>query len=273
MIRIIVRCCAGLLGLAALWIGIDLAGEPYRDSVQFRHAGACSVASAGSAGSAGGVVSAGSTGSAASTEPGGGAAAVEGRGCLGHETGEVVDKRTTTRTTTTGSTDTSSTTTETVYQLSVRRAAGAVTRLEVGSALYGGADKGDRADLEIWYGEVVGVTVDGRRHGMLPSSSGRLTWDLLLAWVGLGVLLWSLLGGGRAITFFGIMGHRAFAWVWFGLWTLWPVTGLVAGGASVSGLLVSAVFWLFGAVIAVVFFRNDDGFGRSRGTRRRWRSR
>ncbi|MFC5666596.1 hypothetical protein ACFP3U_26955 [Kitasatospora misakiensis] len=254
MIRIIVRCCAGLLGLVAVWVGIDLAGEPYRDSVQFRHAGACPVAAVADAGS------------------GGGAAANEGHGCIGRETGRVVDKKTSTRTTTTGSTDTSSTTTETVYLLSVRRSSGTVERIEVGSSLYAGAEREAVADLETWYGELVGVTVAGRHHGMLPSSSGRLVWDLLLAWVGLGVLLWSVLGGGQAITFFGIMGHRAFAWVWFGLWTLWPVTGLVAGGASWSGLLISAVFWLFGAVIAVVFFRNDNGFGR-RARRRRWRTR
>ncbi|MFI8081895.1 hypothetical protein ACIF6L_14015 [Kitasatospora sp. NPDC086009] len=36
------------------------------------------------------------------------------------------------------------------------------------------------------------------------------------------------------------------------------MTGLLTGrGASWLALLLSAVFWLFGAVIAVVFFRND----------------
>ncbi|MFF1798043.1 hypothetical protein ACFVXQ_28175 [Kitasatospora sp. NPDC058263] len=240
MLRIIVHCCAALLGVAGLWAGIDLAGEPYRDTVRFRHAAACPVAPTVGAGA------------------GGGAAADDGRGCIGHETGRVVDKDTSTRTTTTGSTDTTSTTTETVYEVSVRRASGAVERIEVDSALYDGADREAAADLETWYAEVVGITVAGRHHRAPPSASGRLLWDLLLAWSGLGLLLWAVFGGGRAITFFGIMGHRAFAWVWFGVWTLWPVTGLLTGrGASWLALLLSAVFWLFGAVIAVVFFRND----------------
>ncbi|MEU1508297.1 hypothetical protein, partial [Kitasatospora sp. NPDC005748] len=145
-----------------------------------------------------------------------------------------------------------------VYELSVRRASGAVERIEVDSALYDGADREAAADPETWYAEVVGITVAGRHHRESPSASGRLLWDLLLAWSGLGLLLWAVFGGGRAITFFGIMGHRAFAWVWFGVWTLWPVTGLLTGrGASWLALPLSAVFWLFGAVIAVAFFRND----------------
>ncbi|MFI6847528.1 hypothetical protein OG535_34970 [Kitasatospora sp. NBC_00085] len=241
MMRIIVRCCAALLGLAAIWAGVDLAGEPYRNSVQFRYAKPCPSGS-----------------------PAGGQ-----QDCIGHETGQVVDKDTSTRTKTTGTTDTSSTTTETVYQLSVRRASGAVETIEVGGALFGGAERGAGAELETWYGEVVGVTVDGKRDTMTPSSTNALMWDLLVAWIGLGVVLWSALGGGSAHAFFGTLGTRAFAWVWFGLWTLWPVTGIVAGGASWPRLAFSALFWLFGAVVAMQFLRNDHGFRRP--GRRSWR--
>lgn len=38
---VIVRCCAMLLALAAVWTGLDLAREPYRETVRFRHAEAC----------------------------------------------------------------------------------------------------------------------------------------------------------------------------------------------------------------------------------------
>jgi hypothetical protein len=52
-----------LLALAAIWTGVDLAGEPYRAAMEFWHAGAC---------------------------PSG--AGARGSGCMGHESGPVVDK-------------------------------------------------------------------------------------------------------------------------------------------------------------------------------------
>ncbi|MGX9225317.1 DUF2087 domain-containing protein [Streptomyces albus] len=179
MRNVVVRCCALLLGVAAVWASLDLAVEPYRKTVEYRHAEPCQRA------------------------------APRTDACIGRETGRVADKYT--RTTTTGSTEDSST--ETLYYLRIARE-GRTAAYEVSNGLYGAARRGSRAGLDVWQGQVVGITVRGAHDRLSPSAAGDLTFSLFPGWLGAGLLLWAALGGGRLRSLFGPLGTRAFAWVW-----------------------------------------------------------
>jgi hypothetical protein len=235
--QVITRCCALLFGLAVIWIGVDLAAKPYRETVLFRHAEPCAHRSV----------------------------TQEASDCIGRETGRVTDKDT--RTESSGTTD--SETTTTVYELSIKRSSGKTETHEIDSALYDAARRGSRADLETWRGEVVGITVRGESDDLSPSSVGALTLSLLVAWAGAGLVLWSALGDGR---FRGFPGGwmRTFAWMFLGLWTLAPAGYIVASGVGWE-TAVAVGFWLFGLAVIVPFFSDGrDGLRWSVGTR--WRS-
>jgi hypothetical protein len=161
-----------LLALAAIWTGVDLAGEPYRAAMEFRHAGEC---------------------------PSG--AAARGSGCMGHESGPVVDKSILV-----------GTDSDTDCYLSVERTSGGTKRYDVSGELYNAARLGFPADLKIWHSQVVGITVRGERDNLDPCSVSSLLQALLVVWAGAGLVLWSALGGGRLRVLFGWMGIRALAW-------------------------------------------------------------
>ncbi|CAM3778324.1 hypothetical protein HMPREF1486_06323 [Streptomyces sp. HPH0547] len=236
MRNVVVRCCALLLGVAAVWASLDLAVEPYRKTVEYRHAEPCQRA------------------------------APRMDACIGRETGRVADKYT--RTTTTGSTEDSST--ETLYYLRIARD-GRTTAYEVSNGLYGAARRGSRAGLDVWQGQVVGITVRGARDRLAPSAAGDLTFSLFPGWLGAGLLLWAALGGGRLRSLFGPLGTRAFAWVWLGLWTLLPAGRIAAHGTAGWGIVGWSVLWLFGAAVSVPFLFGEEtgGFRAAR----RWRLR
>ncbi|MFF0198880.1 hypothetical protein ACFYT5_38875 [Streptomyces anulatus] len=221
--RVVMRCCGLLLGLLVIWTGVQLVGDPYRQTVEFRRAEACPSGSP------------------------------EGSDCIGRETGRVVRKRTYTTTTTThdGATGTTSTHTSTHRELSLRRALGQIETHDTSIGLYNAARRGSRADLDIWHGEVVGIAVRGHRDQLSPSSAGSLLWTLLVAWAGAGLVLWSALGDGRLRGLFGWGGMRAFAWLFLGIWTLWPTSEIVAHGASAWGWAGRAAFWVPGAAVSV----------------------
>ncbi|MDQ0937593.1 hypothetical protein [Streptomyces turgidiscabies] len=80
-------------------------------------------------------------------------------------------------------------------------------------------ESGEQADLETWRGEVVWITVAGQSDGFDPSTEGALTSTAVLAWVGLGLLLWFLLRDGTLRHLFGNFGFQPIGWVCFGFWT------------------------------------------------------
>ncbi|UNS95306.1 hypothetical protein MMF93_01605 [Streptomyces tubbatahanensis] len=245
---VLVRCCALLLGSAAVWAGLHQAAEPYRTTVQFRHARPCP-----------------------SNSP------AETSACVGRENGRVADKYTVTHT----SGDSDDTTTHTSYYLRVERGSGRTAKYEVSSGLHGAARRGSRAGLEVWRGQVVGITVRGSRDRLTPDAADDLLFNWWCSWIGAGVALWSVLGSGRPRGLFGPLGSRAGAWVWLGLCTALPASRIAAHGTAGWGILGWSAVWLLGAAVsvgAVVAFREEaDGTagGRwfARRSRRRMRAR
>ncbi|WP_369207038.1 hypothetical protein [Streptomyces sp. PU-14G] len=242
MRRVAVRCCALLLGSAAVWAGLHQAAEPYRTTVEFRHARPC---------------------------PSGGPSGADT--CVGRETGRVADKHTVT--TTTG--DAEDSTTQTFYYLRVERHSGRTAKYEVSSGLHGAARRGSRAELEVWHGQVVGITVRGTRDRLTPDSTNDLALNWWYSWMGAGLALWAVLGSGRPRGLFGPLGSRAFAWMWLGLWTVVPASRIAARGTAGWGVVGWSALWLIGAALSVTFLwvAFDDVRGPAAGWRLRRRSR
>lgn len=95
--------------------------------------------------------------------------------------------------TTTGSDGTTSTTRTTHYELTWQRGDGSRQSHEVSWDLYDRSREGVQASLQLWRGQVVGITVDGRTDTFSPSEADLLGLWLWPAFIGLGIALWGLL--------------------------------------------------------------------------------
>lgn len=231
---VIARCCVLILGLAAVWTGVDLAGEPYRQAVEFRNAKTCT----------------------------GGNEPPESSKCLVRESAQVTDRGT--REVVTGVGEDQNVKTE--YTLSIRRTAGETEVYDVSRGLYGAASQGDPADLEIWRGEVVVIGVGDERDRFTPSSASSLVRELMLAWIGAGLVLSSALrmrASGTRSEGPVMVVIRAGCWLVLGLATLVPTSEIVAHGSVGWKLLGWAVIWLVVAAVTVPLMLKND-IGRSR---------
>ena len=216
-----------VVGLAVLWGALDAAAEPYRQTVGFRRITACD----------------GTVG-----------------GCIEREPGFIVGTRTWTETTTSTNADgTSSTSTTTRYKATWRRLDGSQETRDVSSDFFAVAREGQPAALRIHLGEVVGVEVAGGSEWFLPRAGAKLLAWLLVAFLGLGFVLWALLFGGWDGFFMLIW--RSCVWLAIGYVVVTAVTysvayethpnvsaGDVLGGVFVIGiagwmLVCSLDFW------------------------------
>ncbi|WP_329376003.1 energy-coupling factor transporter transmembrane protein EcfT [Streptomyces sp. NBC_01351] len=124
----------------------------------------------------------------------------EGDGCVQARTGEVRDRVTGERCTSNG-TNTGATggeTCTTTYSLKVVWS-GRSQWLEVGAEAYTEAGTGERAQLRLWKGQVVGLEVLGHSRRYPPASQTDMWPSMALAWLALGVASWAL-ASGRVIT-------------------------------------------------------------------------
>ncbi|MET9503972.1 hypothetical protein ABZY42_19985 [Streptomyces sp. NPDC006622] len=156
--------------------------------------------------------------------------------CVARTAGEVAGKGTS-ESCTTDSHGLSSCTTN--YSVRVRFG-GRAQSLAVGKNTYDGTDRGDRAELRLWRGEVVRMVVGGHVESYLTSSEWALAGWLILgwalaaaAWLALfGLWLYPLLAGWLVLA----VPYLAVAYNQLGLNPMgvvgWSVTGLctVAGG-------------------------------------------
>lgn len=82
------------------------------------------------------------------------------------------------------------------YEVTWRRADGTRQTREVDAALYDEAQVGRQATLRLWHGEVVGLEIPGGgKWWFSPRAKDWLSALLHMAFIGLGVLLYSLLYG------------------------------------------------------------------------------
>ncbi|RAY13031.1 hypothetical protein DPM19_21225 [Actinomadura craniellae] len=218
------RLTGVLLGVLALAGGVRFGVDDYRDVISFRRAEPCAP----------GV-----------TEP--------WRDCLVADTALVRSRRTYT---TPGTEDSPP---ETHYRLTLERTSGRVQTKNVGEGVYDAAEPGSRVGLRLWHGSIVAVQAGGLTSKANPPSAGGLMAALMLGWAGVGLLLWSLVCDGSPHSLFGEMGHRAFGWLFLGGWTvmIW-INALAYGLDSWWGVAFLAVFWLFGASIAIGFILPID---------------
>ncbi|WP_405736078.1 hypothetical protein OG607_44065 [Streptomyces sp. NBC_01537] len=226
---VIVRAGALVVGVAAMVCGVLWSVEPYRDTMAFRHAYLC----------AGGAPTPASA----------------AHGCVAREIGSVTGRHTYVETIS----DESGSTRKTHYVVTYRRASGTQESKEVVSAVYKAAGSGERADLETWRGAVVWITVAGRSDGFDPPAEGTLTEYVMLAWAGLGLLVWFLLGDGTLRHLFGICGMRAVGWISFGFWTVTTVHFVLTYELTAWDYVLAPLFWLLGLVIAACGVFGDFG--------------
>lgn len=171
------------IGLAVLVGALAGAAEPYGRTSEFRQVVAC--------------------------EEHGGA-------CFDHETASIVERHTYTTTSTQNDANgVPTTTTTTHYEVTWQRADGSRQGRDVAASFYDAAREGQPSELRLWRGEVVGVQVAGADQRFVPESGTALGWWLLLAFLGLGVLLWGLLLGWWDGVF--LLLFRTFAWMFMAI--------------------------------------------------------
>ncbi|MEU9832010.1 hypothetical protein AB0D67_10780 [Streptosporangium sp. NPDC048047] len=202
-----------LLGLGVVVAALAAAGGPYRQTRAFREVVAC--------------------------EERGGA-------CFAREPVSIVGRRTYTTTTThTNGDGTTSTDTTTHFEVTWQRAGGSRQSRDVSPGLYEKAKEGQPATLRLWRGEVVGVDASGETARFAPEASGTLGNWLILAFLGLGILLWGLLFGWWDGFF--MLFWRAFVWTFMSIVPVQMATGVLAygmdtGAALVVDIVVCALF-------------------------------
>jgi hypothetical protein len=210
------------VGLGLLVVALAAAAEPYRQTREFRGVVACE----------------------------------QSGDCFGKEAGAIVGRNTytTTRTDSEGHT-----TTTTHHEVTWQRADGSRETRDVSGSFYGAVQEGEPITLRLWRDEVVGVEVTGAEEWFLPESGEALGGWLLLAFFGLGVLLWGLLFGWWDGFF--ALGGRTFCWMFMGIVPVHMVVDASAYGLATGiELVISIVFMVFivGIGGAMLFSSLDD---------------
>jgi hypothetical protein len=227
---VIVRAGALVVGVAAMVCAVLWSVGPYRDTMALRHAYVC----------AGGVPT-----PASATN-----------GCIAREIGSVTGRHTYVE----SDSDGSGATTEVTHDVvTYRRASGTKESKEVVDSVYNAAKSGERADLETWRGAVVWITVAGKSDGFDPPTENTLTNTAVLAWAGLGLVVWFLLGDGTLRHLFGNGGMRPIGWVLFGYWTVLMVHADLTYELTTSDYVWGLVLWLCSLVFAACCVFGDYG--------------
>ncbi|MEU6987913.1 hypothetical protein ABZ946_31535 [Streptomyces sp. NPDC046324] len=120
--------------------------------------------------------------------------------------------------------------------------------LAVGSETYDEVKKGDRAEVRLWRGEVVGLEVRGRNHAYAPSSQSGVWW-----WLALGCLIlaggaWGVVSGRLS----ALLAFPNFGWPFVAAGVAWlGAMALFGGHLVIWGFAIVwtgfAVFWIVSA--------------------------
>jgi hypothetical protein len=137
--------------------------DAYRESVTYRQAGDCTAERGARTGS-----------------------------CVGLEEARVVDKTELQDCTGSGSSSSRSCTTKHRLRIDEGRR---IEWLDVSGDTYDAAYRGSRADVQIWQGAVVGITVRGHTQTFPSPSENSMHLGTAAVWLLLGLTLWAGLGG------------------------------------------------------------------------------
>ncbi|QFQ98963.1 hypothetical protein F9278_25560 [Streptomyces phaeolivaceus] len=171
--------------------------------------------------------------------------------CISQETGRVAQKDAYEE----GSKDQK----KTVYKLVVERASGSFEAFEVDGEVYSAAQEGSAAALKTWHGRVIEIAVGEEVFELAPMGVD-FAWRIGLAWAGLGLLLWSLLGDRRFGRFYGLSVFRVAGWGWIGysFW-LFAEEGMGRGSVDLVAVASAACFFLLGAWFLFLFSWSTRG--------------
>uniref|UniRef100_A0AAU1ZZW3 Uncharacterized protein n=1 Tax=Streptomyces sp. NBC_00093 TaxID=2975649 RepID=A0AAU1ZZW3_9ACTN len=178
--------------------------------------------------------------------------------CISAETGKVTQKDTYEE----GTNDNK----RTVYELVVARASGSFETHEVDGEIYSAAQEGKAANLKTWHDRVVEIAV-GEEAFELPPMGTDFAWRIGLAWAGLGLLIWSLLGNGKPgdPDLNGEIVTRILGWGAIG-YCFWQIAKEVMGRGSVDPVAVAGA--AFGLLVGAGFLFLAGG--RTRGPKSVW---
>ncbi|EST19102.1 hypothetical protein [Streptomyces roseochromogenus] len=166
-------------------------------------------------------------------------------GCLVQASGTVVDRRTS-ESCTTDSNGVEHCTTS--YELRVRRP-DRTQWLGVDAGTYDDAHRGDPAELRIWHGAVVRMTVDGHTETYSPPSSDSMAWRLSGAWLFLGLGSWAVVSGRPS----ELIAFPNFGWLWLTIPFVMVVHGVLLG--DVPELAWAGLMGAFGVAWMVFAWR------------------
>jgi hypothetical protein len=203
-------CVAALGGLIAgvLWVG-----PPYRDVLAYRHAPPCP-------------------------------AGVPGSGCVGHDTGTVLDKDTGENCSSDGNGGEHCTT---YYRLQLRRA-GDTEWWVVDEDIYRAAIRDDTAQLSTWHGDVVRLVLRGHTEEYGAPAENAVILRLAALWLLVGLAIWAV-GSGYLGT---LIAFPNFGWLFSAVALGMVGHGLLFGFSDSDGiallfLVPFSFIWIRGA--------------------------
>ncbi|MBB1260697.1 hypothetical protein H3147_17980 [Streptomyces sp. OF8] len=195
-----------LLGAVLITLAVGEGKPVYRDTVAYTNAKPCPPST-----------------SAAAAPPG---------DCLGSLVAEIRDKDRTYRGGGPGGGDTT-------HRLKLLLPSENTVWRRVSGPVYEAAEPGGRAELTVWRGMTVGVTVDGEHSGRPPRPVAGLGMWALLGWGGAGLVLWSAQGNGRP----GLdLVLWALPWMAIGVAGCVLLVSAVQGGFQVEAAVALTVF-------------------------------
>ncbi|AEW98569.1 hypothetical protein [Streptantibioticus cattleyicolor] len=136
-------------------------------------------------------------------------------------------------------------------ELTIATGTGRPRTIPVNSAVYGVAQRGSHADLRMWKGDVVRVTVAGRSSTGTPGSWLPLVWITLLLALGTETALCGALAGAGTSP-----GGTLFLALPFSMITSIPVAWLLSTTAWWA-YPPTIAFWLFSAAVVGLMVRKD----------------
>lgn len=194
----VLRWVLGVLGLAVVAVGVGVAVGPFRESVDFRRVNDCEQ---------------------------------RGGDCFGRDRVTIVGRRTFVRVTR----DEDGERRERVYEVTWEGPGDGRTTRRVAKKIFDVAAEGRPAELRTWRGEVVGIEVAGVEQWFTPRTGWHLMGWLVLAWAGLGLVLWSLLVSWWDGLF--MFGFRLFFWSFMGAMPMVMAMTTVLYGVPTGGEL------------------------------------
>ncbi|WP_163506675.1 hypothetical protein [Fodinicola acaciae] len=227
----VVRVVALLLGIVAIAIAVSvqLSRGPVQGVLAYRRAPDCAAGS-------------------------------EKAGCLGFEAGRIVDKDTYETGGGGGSATDPPDPPVTHYEVTIRRVSGTTETKEVDFGFYDAVKSGDAARLRVWQGAIVRVSAAGHEQSFQAPASTALVWTLLVGWLGAGLLLWVVVGGGALGSLFGPLGFRVVGWIFLGLVLSWIPDVVLGAGYGFWDWFWRMAFTLFAGGIAVAFMVAGDTY-------------